>query len=384
MSSEWWSILAVFWGLYLADGLRGGRRSRLYFHHWRGSRTARARVAQSSWFLIPPAPGGWAIVTEDLPASLAPEGLTNWPSGSASRPPPLPDHVVAFRWEKIEKVEDRMGWIFINGQRFAPASPALSAPALNLLVRELAPLGVAERSERLQAWHSARFASASFARRLRSSLARGRCLAFLNTLQTTLLLALTAYVILDGPARVRPAISEALADGLPAFLAACAVLHVVAIVWFYRLHRRTHPKAGQERASLLFTALFVPPQALRLRLHLTAKLAAGLHPLAVALACARPSAVRELATATVRDLRWPRLPDNLPLHVATLVRASSALLEPVVLAALARHDPALSAEALLQPPARVAPDACAFCPRCGDEFTRADSRCPHGIALSRF
>lgn len=384
MSSEWWSILVVFWGLYLADGLRGGRRSRLYFYQWILSRVARGRFAQSSWFLIPPMPSAWVIVAEDLPASLAPEGLTNWPSGSASRPPPLPDHVVAFRWEEIKKVEDRLGWIFVNDCRFVPATPALSAAALNTLVRELSPLSPPARSERLRAWHSGRFVAASLSRRLRSALSRTRPLAFLNTLQVTLLLALTLYLVVDGPARVRPELSEALANALPAFLATCAGLHVIAVVWLYRLHRRIHPKSGQERVSLLFTALLVPAQALRLRLHLTVKLASGRHPLAVAIACAHPAALRTLAASTVRDLRWPRLPDNLPPHIVMLVRSASAVLEPVVLDTLARLDSALCAEVLLAPPVRVSSEACAYCPRCGDEFTRADSRCPHGIPLSRF
>lgn len=384
MSSEWWSVLVVFWGLYLADGLRCGRRTRWYFHHWRASRHPAAGAAAAAWFCTPPAPSAWMIPSDDLPASLAPEGFTNWPSGSASRPPPFPDSVIAFRWEDVRTVEERHGWIIVNAHRFAPVSAGFGATSFDSLVRELAPLSPALRADRLRRWQSARFASARLSRRLRATLLRTRSIAFLNTLQATVLAGLSAYLLLNGPALLPPAARDAVASALPALLLGCTGLHVIAVVWFYRLHRRLSPKAGSERAGLLFTALFVPPQALRFRLHLIAKFGAGLHPLAVAFAVARPTIARELAVATLRDLRWPRLPDTLPPHITALVRSSSALLEPVVVAALARQVSLPSADVLLAAPARTSADTCAYCPRCGDEFTRPDSRCPHGIPLCRF
>jgi hypothetical protein len=385
MSSEWWSILAVFWGLYLADGLRGGRRDRLFFHDWRGwGRAARARVSQSSWFFTPPLPGAWMLTTEDLPASLAPEGLTNWPCAAASRPPVLPEHVEAWGWEDVRRVDDRLGWIYVNERRFTPSTPGLDAASLGNLARELSPLSIEARAARLRLWHSRRFASHRFARRLKSALLRSRGLARLNTTQTTLLAIVSAYLLLDGPARVQPALRDALAGALPLFLSLCAGLHLLALGWFYCLHRRFHPRAGQERASLIFTALLVPPQALRMRMHLVAKLGAGLHPLSVALACAGPATARSLATATLRDLRWPRLPADIPPRVEMLVRSASVVLEPFIHAALNRHGAEFSSTVLLAAPVRRSPEACAYCPRCGDEFTRPDSVCPHGVPLSRF
>jgi hypothetical protein len=381
MSSEWWSILAVFWGLYLADGLRGGRRDRLFFYAWFADRASRLRVAQTQWFFIPPLPDACALIAEDIPASLAPEGVTNWPSVSASRPPPLPRHVAVFRWEDIRRVEDRTGWIYLNEVRFAPVTPALTAKSLESLVRELAPLSPAARAARLTSWHTGRFSTARLHRRFQSVLQRSRGLAFVNTVQLLFVATLSAYALLDGPSQVPPALRDALAGALPTFLVGYAGLHVFALVLFYRLHRRFFPAAGQERASALFTALLVPPQALRLRLHLTAKLAGGLHPLAVALACRRSDITRRLAADTLRDLHWPLRPVNLPADVVALVASSSKLLEPVVHAALARQSKPLSTEELLAPPAGESPAACAYCPRCGDQFTRPGSRCAHGVAL---
>lgn len=384
MSSEWWSILAVFWGLYLADGLRGGRRERFHFRGWFATRRPNGRSTPASWFFIPPAPSVWALAAEDLPASLAPEGVTNWPSASAARPPPLPEHVVSFRWEEIQRVEDRAGHLYINGQRFAPSTPGLTAAALGTLARELAPLTTAARTVRLQAWHSARFASARFGRRLRSVLARSRGLAFLNTVQVLLLAAVSAYLLLDGPDRVQPVMRDSLARALPAFLISYAGLHVIAVGSFFMLHRRFYPQAVQERISVIFTALFVPPQALRLRLHLTSRLVGGLHPLAVALATLPPTHARELAADTVRDLHWPRLAANLPAGATALVRSSLVVLAPVVNAALDRQTPPVPVASLLTPPVRESASACAYCPRCGDQFTRLDACCPHGAPLVPF
>ncbi|CAM3080200.1 hypothetical protein [Rariglobus hedericola] len=381
MSSEWWSILAVFWGLYLADGLRGGRRDRLFFYAWFGDRTSHLRVTQSSWFLIPPLSDACALIAEDLPASLAPEGLTNWPSVSASRPPPLPQHVAIFRWEDIQRIEDRSGWIFINERRFTPASPGLTAKALEALARELAPLSPEARTTRLTAWQTGRFSSARLRRRFQSIMVRSRSLAFLNTVQLLFAAGLSAYVLLDVPSHIPPVMHDALVGVLPVYLVAYAAAHVTALVLFYRLHRRFFPKAGQERASALFTALLVPPQALRLRLHLTAKLAGGLHPLAVALACSRPGVAQTFAADTLRDLHWPLRPAGLPADISALADSSARLLEPVVLAAFASQTPPVSPDDLLAPPLRESPEACAYCPRCGDQFTRPDSHCSHGVAL---
>jgi hypothetical protein len=384
MSSEWWSVLAVFWGLYLADGLRGGRRECLHFYGWFARCRPNGRATQAAWFFIPPAPTAWALTAEDLPASLAQKGITNWPSASSSRPPPLPEHVVSWHWEEIQRVEERAGVIWINGHRFAPSTPALTAAALGTLARELAPLSNAARTLRLQFWHRTRFASARLRRRLRSVLTRSLSLGFLNTVQTLLLATVSTYLLLDGPERIEPGLRDVLARALPSILAVYAVLHLIAVVWFYRLHRRFYPKAGLERASVIFTALFVPPQALRLRLHLTLRLAGGLHPLAVALATLPPQRAQALAADTLRDLNWPRFATNLPADVIALVHASTALLAPEVTAALNRQTSPVSSDSLLTPPVRESNSVCAYCPRCGDQFTRADARCPHGISLVPF
>jgi hypothetical protein len=212
---------------------------------------------------------------------------------------------------------------------------------------------------------------------------RSRSLVFLNTMQVMILAIVSAYLLFDGPSHLRPELSDAIAGKLPKFLIVCAGMHLLTLVCFYRLHRRIYPRAGQELVSLLFTALFVPSQALRLRLHLTAKLGEGLHPMAVALACAHPAVASAVATDTLRDLHWPRRPVTLPASVDQLLSSSISLLKPIMLEALGRQSAAYSPDLLLAPPTCKSPQACAYCPRCGDEFTRLDSRCPHGVPLAR-
>ncbi len=384
MSSEWWSILAVFWVLYLVDGVRGGRRSRFFFFAWRGGRSPHARVAHGSWHCAIPLPCAWTLLADDLPAALAPEGLTNWPAASAGRPPPLPDSVVSLRWEDVEGVEQHGGWIHINGRRFTPSTPALTAATLGRLARELGPLSTADRAGALRRWQAGRLSVARLRRRLRSVLARSRSLVVLNAIQVALLASLTAYILLDVPSRIDPRLGEALAALLPQFLGGCLILHIAAVFRFFLLHRRFFPRAGQERASLVFTAILVPPQALRLRQQLVWKLAEGVHPLAAALAAGHPDTLRDMAIDTVRDLRHPRQPDTLPPDASGLARSAAALVEPLIIAQLSAHPAALDVSALLAPPPRETPETRAYCPRCGDQFTQSDARCAHGVSLVPF
>jgi hypothetical protein len=384
MSSEWWSILVVFWILFLVDGVRGGRRDRLFFFAWKNGRSPKARAVQASWHCAIPLPSAWTLLADDLPASFAPEGLTNWPSASAGRPPPLPESVVALRWEEIERVEQHGGWIHINGRRFTRATPALSVATLRQLARELGPLSIDDRTANLRRWHASRLAASQLRRRLKSLLARSQSIVVLNTVQVTLFIGLTLYLLLDVPARIGVRQSEALASLLPAFFSGYLVLHLTAVFRFLQLHRRYFPRAGQERASLVFTALFVPPQALRLRQQLVWKLAEGLHPLAVALAAGGSNCVHGIATNTIRDIRYPRQPDTLPVWTSALARSAATVIEPVILAQLTAHPLIRDISTLLAPPIPESLQTCVYCPRCGDQFTKQDARCAHGVPLVSF
>lgn len=388
--STWWPILAVFWALYLADGLRGTRRTRFFgFRAWGGAggRVRRdrvgAHVAETSWLLTPPLPSAWAVATEDLPASLAPEGVSNSPSVSAGRPPPWPEHAAGLRWEEIERIDAVGGWIRVNGRAFTPETPALTADGLRVVAAAMKPLDLAARRRWLAAWQHRRFRPLRLRRRVRLALARTRGLVVLNTVQALAAVAGTGYLLLEVPEWLSPELRSQVNRQLLALALAWGVSHLLAVVWFFRVHRRFFPKAGQERIGLCFTALLVPAQALRLRQHVVWRLAEGQHPLALAAALAEGPGVHRLAQDTVRDLRWPRVPAKDVESTGPLAAAASALVEPEVETCLHAAVPPVRIEDLLAPPPKDSPEACAYCPRCGDQFTRGDAACPHGIPLQR-
>lgn len=378
--SEWWSVVAVFWALYLADGVVGGRRSRLFLHAWRG----RARLAQASWFAAPPAPWGYAVVLDDLPASLAAEGLTNWPSASTSRPPPLPDELRAVKWEDVGEVKSRGGWLRLGGRDFAPAEAAWDAAGLRRLAAELAGLGPEARRERIAAWHGRRFAVAVARRRFRVALGRTRRLAVVNTLQTAGWAVFSAGLLTGWFTPAWPVTEPGAVVwwGLGAWL---LLSHAAVVIEAWRVHGRLYPKRGEARLNLLLGALLLPPQALRLRGALMRPLGAGLAPLAAVLAAGAPEVAREAARATWRDVRHPLRPAGLPELAARLADEAGGLARPAVERALAEATAGgltgVRPEELVAGPEGAGRGACAYCPRCGDGFARADGVCPQGVAL---
>ncbi len=379
--SEWFSLFLVFWALYLIDGLRVGRRERLHFQAFGGR--LRARVTPATWHLPVPLPGAWNFTVDDLPLSLSPEGLTNWPAGSASRPVPTPLTPIRLAWEEISEVRRQRGWILVNGRRFCPVTSALDADGLQALVKQLVPLDSPSRAAALDDWERTRWQVTRLTRRLRLALGRSRLLATLNTLQTLLMVALTVYLLADGSARVSSKVSERIARAMPWWAAYYGVLHLVVIFEFRRLHKALFPAAKEERGNIIMTALLVPAQALRLRQHLLRPLAAGVHPLAAALAAGRTGAAPGLAANTLRDIDWPFLPaDQLPAGTEPIVLNAGLRIRKLATSALAAANaPALSPETLLAAPNADGPSACAYCPRCGDQFIRTDSKCRLGVPL---
>jgi hypothetical protein len=388
--SEWWSVVVVFWALYLADGVSGGRRERLFLWAWRG----RARLTQASWFCAPPAPWAYAAALDDLPASLAVEGLTNWPSAATSRPPPLPDELRAVKWEDVDGVKLSGGQLWLAGRAFAPSGVAWDAAGLRRLVEELKPVGAEARRGRIAAWHARRFSVTRARRRLRVALGRTRRLAIMNTLQTAGWALLSAALLSgwftpswEAGASVPWAGATAGALAWWGLLAWLLVSHAMVVYAAWSVHRRLYPAQGEARWNLVFGALLLPPQALRLRAALMRPLGAGLAPLAVVLAAGAPRVAKAAAEATWRDVIYPLRPERLPELIARLSDEATALARSAVERALAEATAAGAAgvrpEDLLAAPVRGRDGACGYCPRCGDTFMRAEGRCPQGVALRK-
>ncbi len=415
--AEWWPVVAVFWALYLADGMSLGRRERLFLSSWRSGGRWRPRfrrrgkrvdaaamgaaarlertagLTQASWYCPPPWPWAWALALDDLPASLAAEGLGNWPAVSTARPAPAPDALRAIRWENVETIASRGGWLLIDGRRFAPATEALGAGELRRLAEQLKPLAKPERAKAIAAWQARRFSVLRARRRLAVALRRTRGLALMNTLQTGGWLALSAGLLggtfspelpTDQPFEPWRHLASPQAPWW--ILVAWLVLaHGMGVFEAWGLHRRLHPARKEERANLVFSALLLPAQALRLRAALFRPLGRGLAPLAGVLAAGTPAAARAAAAATLRDAEYPVRPASLPPLLARLGDEAAVLTRPALERALAGAAASglagLRPVDLLAPPAKPGPGVCAYCPRCGDEFVRSDGVCPQGVKL---
>ncbi len=412
--SDWWSVVALFWALYLANGVSGGRRERLFLSAWRIRRAPRSRdtrrdktastvrrlahpaqtatLTQAGWFFTPPLPWAWALALEDLPVGIATAGLTNWPAASTSRPPALPDHTNAARWEKSGAVSTKGAWMTLGGRRFSPVTAALNAAGLRNLTARLASVAEPQRAAVIIAWQNRFFSVLRARRRLAVGLARTRGLAWLNTLQFAGWLLLSIGLLNDAfdPGQPFSALGSwrRLDPAQIPWWALCAGLlsaHFIAVVAAWRIHRRLYPKSTDERANLIFSALLLPAQALRFRMVLLRPLAQGMAPLAGALAAGTPETARVAAAATLLDICHPIRSVVLPASIANLVDEAAELARPAVERALCAATTdgrtGLRPAELLAPPADAPPSACAYCPRCGDSFVHREGKCPHGVRL---
>jgi hypothetical protein len=374
--SEWWSLLAVFWALYLYDGLYVPRRRRFSFVSWFGGR--RARAIYGRFHGLAPLPSSWRAWADDPPFALSPAGIVNQPVGSCGRPVEPPTFVRAWRWEEIRDVKTRRGWLIVNDQPFAPATPQLSAAELLTLARNCAARPAGARSDFLQSRLRLGLRPAHLRRCARAGRLRSSAIAQLNTAVGVLLLALTVYLIGDLSRFLPEAVGVQLGHALPRLLICALLLHVAAVGLAWSAERRARRKIPG-RGQQLFTAALLPPQALHLRAWLGEIWFPPMHPLAQAVAFSPPAELRALATQTLADLRWPLpLPGDRDELADAIAAWQRTQLTNEIEALLRNYG--LEPAALLAPPP---PDAGshAYCPRCGAQFVAGPTHCPRGIPL---
>lgn len=367
--SEWVSVFAVFWLLWAVDGARFGRRWIFSFigSPWRRA----ARLTHARWSLPGFLPGSWRIVASDVPFSLSPAGVCNQPAGVAGRPAPPPERSQGWRWNEIAQVGVSDGWLYVNGARFCRHTGHLAAGQLLALAAATPARREAEIRGLVARW----FRPATVRRRQRVLAARTRFPAALNTLAFAIWVAVTVYVVADVASRLPAAVGEMIAARLPMVLLGLLAVHVAAVTLAFRTLHRLRAITAEKRSANLFSALLLPPQALRLRSLLGEGFFPAQHPLAVALATNR---VDTCAFAVLADLRWPLANGGDPLSV-DILRWFRAALEAEIRPRLAAAG--APAEALLVPPRPDTPASCSYCPRCRDQFVAGPTVCPHGIPL---
>ncbi len=374
MSSEWASLLLVVWALYALHGLVWRRAPRFHFSSWWGSRRAAATL--KTWSTFGPLPNAWRLRTDDIPFALSSEGLTNLPVGSLARPSPLPRTLEAWRWAEIQKVETRRGRLWINGRPFAPATGHLTADQL----RALAAAAPAQRAARIDQLLRDGLRPQHLRRLQRLLLLSTSTAVSCNLTALFICLLGSLYLGLGLPALLDSRWSDAIARGAPWVLGYAALLQIVAFVSAWSAGRRLARHSGAAPGKVLGAVLFMPPQSFHLRALLGESLWPVAHPLAAALAFGSAASRREAAFNVLADLDWP-LPaaaagDDLPRQIA---RDHRARLRPLVVQALRGFG--IDAAELLAPPQPDSPGVCAYCPRCGDQFVKADGQCPHRIPL---
>lgn len=367
--SEWISVLAVFWALWAADGARLWPRQVFTACGWRSAFSYSRLSLPGVW------PGSWRVTTADVPLALSPIGLSNVPAGAAGRPAEEPDVVRAWRWEEVREVGLADGWIFINGARFCLDTGHVSAPQ----VLELARLPVAERARKIDRLIRRWLRPAHLRRRARVLKGRTVWVAYFNTCTLLWFAALSCYVVGEVATVISEAKANRLAAMLPTLLAILAATHVAAIYLAWRAGKRLRPVAREKRGSNLFSALMLPPQAMRLRALVGEGFFPAQHPVALALAFGNAATREERAFHATADLRWPKVDANHPVLAVEIAQwfrsALDARLVPLLTAA------GVAVDGLLAAPVANSPASCLYCPRCRDQFMTERAVCPHGIKL---
>jgi hypothetical protein len=373
--TEWVSVFAVFWILWAVDGVRLVRR-RIFTVIARGGadRRWRSRVAYDRLSLPGFGPASMRLVAQDVPLTFSPAGVTNRLTGAAGRPAERPGAERTWRWDEIRAVGLARGWIFINGARFCPNTGHVRADEL----LALAQLPAAARAVRLQQIVRRWFRPVQLRRRLRLLQGRTRVVAALNALLLVGLAALTIYVVADVAARIPEAWGRRAVAGLPTVAVALLVAHGAALVLAARALRRLKAVAGEQRGSALFSAALLPAQALRLRSLLGEGWFPAQHPAALLAAVGSPTDRAAGFFQVLADLRWPL---DRPEQTATreMTEWFGRELETQLQRLLAADG--LTVEGLLAPPAPDGRGSCSYCPRCRDQFVRAEGRCPQGVPL---
>lgn len=382
--SDWALIVTVFWLWYFADCVKIGRRQRFVLGGVRGG--GKGRVKFGPVTLAPVWPVSWKAEAEDPTVAFSPEGLSNVAVGSAGRPSPMPERAVAWRWEEIRGLAEKRGEIHINGAYFCRATPLVSGKVLRALIDGAKARSGLERERWLERRVADWFRVERLKRERRLLAGRTAWLAEGGTVGAVLAAGASLYLFFGDRLGLGAEAAEQVGRMAPGLGWGLAALHLWLVVEGWRVHRRLMPTAGEGRLNLMMSVAFLPPQAYRLRNRIGAEyLSRQVHPLAWIAAVAPKEEFEVYARQALADLEWPLQPVR-DGGAEQLEQAISSWMRRRVRAEIGRLLAARGVDAvkLMEPPVRDSAQSCAYCPRCGSQFSGEAARCPHGVALKRF
>ncbi len=371
--SEWSLLILIFWVFYGLNGFSWQRHLRFYLSALTGR--PRAHGKQAGWGCFTPGPFSWRLKTEDVPFAFSAKGIVNLSVGASVRPP-TPSNPCTLEWQEIEKVKLRSNKIWLNGQPFIPATGHITVPE----IKRLARCSETERADLINEITDRWFRPNRLRRLLRVLALRFELVTSCNFTATAMLVALSIYNLAEGSQFVSSQLAEAISRTVPLALSLFGGLHIVACsaAWYQatKLNRWSKFSIG----NVLVSPFLFPPQALQLRATIADSIWPATHPLTAALALGKAESRIEFAQNTWRDLCWPLSNTTKLGNVATAILDDHrARVRPIIATML--NDAEISPKSLTSAPLPDSPASCAFCPRCHDQFVRADGKCPHDITL---
>jgi hypothetical protein len=307
---------------------------------------------------IVPGTGG-LVRTEAEPLLLSPAGLCACVISARGTPIPID----SLREVSAEENEVRLGARTIG--RLATTSFARPTAAW---LRERAVAPAVGRARLIETRLEARLEAMLDVRAARHAVRRYRwCVAPLGL--PVRVLALSMYAVVP---------FELFRRGLPGILVGLLVLLalMVAVLWQFsgRLRRLGHGKQVPGDVAMMILA---PPLAIRADDLAGRELMAGLHMLAVTAAACSEEEAKTRASLALRAIRYPLAREGESCCEAA--RWARERWHQAIERWVAGHFG--SPEVLLAPPSRESDRSRAYCPRCAQQFERAEGRCPDCVEI---
>ena len=322
---------------------------------------------RSTGFLLanPIPPFGTVTFCPWWPLSLSPDAVYSYVA-AAFNPGSRPEQEGSFaRFDEITHVAARERDLLVNGRRFLTTGSAGQTRHLATLLSRLKSIPAPRRAAAIEAEIRRMFDPGAIRSRLEEYRRRSRTLRWTGA-------GLFLYLFAVSPAII--AMRGLVVTWGWLLLGVLAFLFM--IVWeFSSAHRALYPEARGDRWSHVLSMVLAPPAAIRAHDSLAKNLLEAFHPLAAASVLLPRDRYRTLASAFLRDVRFPIH----PVHPETADGRQETelwfrtLFDGVVERFVARTED--DSAMLLNSPGPDSIETRAYCPRCLAQFVIEEGEC---------